>query len=285
MNNQISTVAKDAHWQGIYRDASIRTAEHAMMVGLLGEYLGKWTLQAFWNTIGSILDGFDAQQVEITSEDGSVVTGTLWSPSDTTLIPLTTVFCAVSEMWDDVDVDPMLEETQAGANKLIGAIDDLSKQFFGTSKVAWSTVRRVGQSTAFTGWAFDDDGNCIVEAKQVVETIQKAIEAGRAVTAKNFDGGNQKAWTLAALEDAGVPLNDDEQAFVADKRKSGDEEVVERDKDHKFLVAFEVIAGLCDDINQADKPLAMIAEAQRLLPKLQTLATTEITVDETVQAN
>ena len=194
------------YWTDLYRQGAIRIAAHAILVGLIGEFVGMWRREAFYNLVGEHVSFTCKSKTVVLGADTEPVQVTYYEPQESTSSPIGHLFTA---MKSELSSDNLKTDKQ-----VCDFVDDIATTIFANvKKVNWGVVRLVTQNSAFSremadggvvGWEYLTRMNQILVARQDVDN-------------KNtFD--NQTAHTLDAVERTGGKLNRDESGQVKSAR-------------------------------------------------------------------
>jgi len=232
MNNVITAIddVKTVNfWTDSYRTSAIRTGAHAVLVALVGEFVGLWGKEAFFNLVGETV-GFSRKSKSVTigasSEPVEVV---FYEPSKSTSSPMESVFGAIM---------PLLSSDNIGTNAQVrDCVDGIASRLFdGVERVSWSNVRIVAQSTAFTR---ETEG---IDSDGYIARMNEVLRQMAATSYKNDFGNNQTAHVLGAIESTGGELDKDESKQVKSARKLSDDNGEPKTPDAQVHKAFDTIS-------------------------------------------
>jgi len=262
MNNEITAIddVKTVNfWTDSYRTSAIRTGAHAVLVALVGEYVGLWVKEAFFNLVGETV-GFSRKVKAVTiGASAEPVEAVFYEPTKSTSSPMMSVFGAIM---------PLLSSDNIGTNAQVrDCVDGIASRLFdGVERVSWSNVRIVAQSTAFTRVTegLDSDG--------YIARMNEVLRQMAVTSYKNDFGNSQTAHVLGAIESTGGELDKAESKQVKSAQKLSSDNGEPKTPDAQVHKAFDTISrALSGDIKitaQAgfDKALAlMIDEAETYL--------------------
>ena len=209
MNNEITAIddAKTVnYWTDLYRQSSIRNGCHAVLVALVGEYVGLWVREAFFNLVGETV-GFSRKVKAVTiGASSEPVEAVFYEPVKSTRSPMESVFEGIKSL---------LSSDNIGTNsQLRDCVDDIvSRLFDGVERVSWSNVRLVAQSTAFTR---EIEG---ASSEQYIARMNEILRQMATTSYKNDFGNSQTAHVLGAIESTGGELDKAESKQVKSAQK------------------------------------------------------------------
>jgi hypothetical protein len=214
MNDVITTIDDKStvnFWTDVYRVGALRGTCHAVLVGLVGEYVGLWSKEAFFNLVGDTV-GFSQKSKTVTiGADAEPVVVTYYEPQPSTLSPMTTVFEGIAFLLSSDNL-----KTNA---QVRDSIDGIANRMFDSVRVSWSNLRLVAQSTAFTRdiGANPLDGH--VDSEYFVSRMNEILREMASTSYKNDFGNSQTAHILGAIQSTGGELDKDESTQVKKAQK------------------------------------------------------------------
>jgi len=209
MNNVITAiddVKTVNYWTDLYRQGTMRTGAHAVLVALVGEYVGLWGKEAFFNLVGETV-GFSRKSKSVTiGASAEPVEVVFYEPTKSTSSPIESVFGAIM---------PLLSSDNIGTNAQVrDCVDGIASRLFdGVERVSWSNVRIVAQSTAFTR---ETEG---VDSDGYIARMNEILRQMAATSYKNDFGNSQTAHVLGAIESTGGELDKAESKQVKSAQK------------------------------------------------------------------
>jgi len=214
MSNAITTIddkSTVSFWTDVYRVGALRGTCHAVLVALVGEYVGLWTKEAFFNLVGDTV-GFSRKSKTVTvGADAEQIVVEYFEPQPSTLSPMTTVFEGIAFLLSSDNL-----KTNA---QVRDAIDGIANRMFDSVRVSWSNLRLVAQSTAFTRaiGAKPIDGH--VDSEYFVSRMNEVLREMASTSYKNDFGNSQTAHILGAIQSTGGTLDKGESAQVKKAQK------------------------------------------------------------------
>ena len=232
MNNEITAIddAKTVNfWTDSYRQSAIRTGAHAVLVALVGEYVGLWVREAFFNLVGETV-GFSRKSKSVTlGASAEPVEATYYEPVPSTRSPMESVFEGIKSL---------LSSDNIGTNAQVrDCVDGIASRLFdGIERVSWSNVRMVAQSTAFTRETegLDSDG--------YITRMNEILRQMATTSYKNDFGNSQTAHVLGAIESTGGELDKDESKQVKSAQKLSSDNKEPKTPDAQVHKAFDTIS-------------------------------------------
>ena len=237
MSNTITTIDDKStvnFWTDVYRVGALRGTCHAVLVALVGEYVGLWTKEAFFNLVGDTV-GFSRKSKTVTiGADSDPVEVTYYEPQPSTLSPMTTVFEGIAFLLSSDNL-----KTNA---QVRDAIDNIANLMFDSVRVSWSNLRLVAQSTAFTRDIGRRPLNGHVDSEYFVSRMNEILREMASTSYKNDFGNSQTAHILGAIQSTGGTLDKGESAQVKKAQKLSSDNKEPKTPDAQVHKALDTIS-------------------------------------------